>query len=132
VLEWIEAGASGYVDKNSSASELIQVMHQAARGEWCCSPRVMAMVMQRLSTLAASSRATLPALASATLTAREQQILELVGQGLSNKRIAIALNISHATAKNHVHHILGKLQLRNRTEVAAYLRGLAPVVVAHA
>jgi ATP/maltotriose-dependent transcriptional regulator MalT len=44
---------------------------------------------------------------------------------MSNKRIAIALSISHATAKNHLHHILGKLQLRNRTEVVAYLRGVS-------
>ena len=44
---------------------------------------------------------------------------------MSNKRIATALCISHATAKNHVHHILSKLQLRNRTEVASYLRGSA-------
>jgi len=127
VLGWIEAGISGYVTKNSSSSDLIQVLHQAARGEWSCSQRVMSMVMQRLTSLSASTRAT--AAAPAALTTRERQILELVGQGLSNKRIAIALNISHATAKNHVHHILSKLQLRNRTEVAAYLRG-APIAAA--
>jgi DNA-binding NarL/FixJ family response regulator len=46
---------------------------------------------------------------------------------LSNKRIAISLCISHATAKNHVHHILSKLQLRNRGEVATYLRGPAVI-----
>ena len=51
-----------------------------------------------------------------------------MAQGLSNKRIAIALSISHATAKNHVHHILGKLQLHNRTAVAAYLRGTPSLV----
>ena len=79
--------------------------------------------MQRLSTLAANSRC--GPVAPQVLTARERQILELVGRGLSNKRIATSLCISHATAKNHVHHILSKLQLRNRTEVASYLRGSA-------
>ena len=127
IVGWIEAGIAGYVTKNSTPSELIQALHTAARGEWCCSQRVMSMVMQRLSTLAANSRCA--PVASQVLTARERQILELVGRGLSNKRIAIALCISHATAKNHVHHILSKLQLRNRTEVATYLRGVAVTAV---
>ena len=125
IVGWIEAGISGYVTKNSTSSELIEALHTAARGEWACSQRVMSMVMQRLSTLAASNRvapAMQPQVQAQALTARERQILELVGQGLSNKRIAISLSISHATAKNHVHHILSKLQLRNRTEVAAYLQ----------
>ena len=123
IVGWIEAGIAGYVTKNSTSSELIQALHTAARGEWCCSQRVMSMVMQRLSTLAANSRC--GPVAPQVLTARERQILELVGRGLSNKRIATSLCISHATAKNHVHHILSKLQLRNRTEVATYLRGSA-------
>jgi DNA-binding NarL/FixJ family response regulator len=120
IVAWIEAGIAGYVTKSSTSSELIEALHTAARGEWSCSQRVISMVIQRLSSLAANPRATM--VASPALTVRERQILELVGQGMSNKRIAISLCISHATAKNHVHHILSKLQLSNRTEVAAYLR----------
>ena len=122
IVGWIEAGIAGYVTRNATSSELIQALHTAGRGEWSCSQRIMSLVMQRLTTLAAGSRNAMSP--SSALTARERQILDLVGKGLSNKRIAISLCISHATAKNHVHHILGKLQLRNRTEVAAYLRGL--------
>jgi len=124
VVSWIEAGISGYVSKNSTSAELIDALHTAARGEWACSQLVMSQIIKRLSTLAVDARST-TAIPTA-LTARERQILELVARGMSNKRIAIALSISHATAKNHVHHILGKLQLRNRTEVAAYLRGISP------
>jgi DNA-binding NarL/FixJ family response regulator len=120
IVEWIEAGISGYVTRNSTSTELIEALHLAARGEWACSQRVMSMVMQRLTTLAAGSRVSTAAPES--LTARERQILDLLGQGMSNKRIAISLCISHATAKNHVHHILSKLRLRNRAEVAAHLR----------
>jgi DNA-binding NarL/FixJ family response regulator len=124
VVTWIEAGISGYVSKNSTSAELIDALHVAGRGEWTCSQLVMSQIMKRLSTLAADARST--AAVPTALTVRERQILELVAQGMSNKRIAIALSISHATAKNHVHHILEKLQLRNRTEVAVYLRGGVP------
>ena len=124
VVSWIEAGISGYVSKNSTSAELIDALHTAARGEWTCSQLVMSQIMKRLSTFAVHARST--AAIPTALTARERQILELIAHGMSNKRIAIALSISHATAKNHVHHILGKLQLHNRTEVAAYLRGVSP------
>jgi DNA-binding NarL/FixJ family response regulator len=122
VVSWLEAGIAGYVSKHSTSTELIHALHTAARGEWACSQLVMSQIMKRLSTLDARSAAMIPI----ALTARERQILELVAQGMSNKRVAITLSISHATAKNHVHHILEKLQLRNRTEVAAYLRGVPP------
>jgi DNA-binding NarL/FixJ family response regulator len=121
IVEWLEAGVSGYVSRQSNYPELLQVLHSASRGEWVCSPRVMSFLLGRLSALKTEA---VPRISeSQALTPREQEILELVGRGLSNKRIANALRISHATAKNHVHHILGKLQLNSRAEVAAYLGG---------
>jgi two-component system nitrate/nitrite response regulator NarL len=124
VVSWIEAGICGYVSKNSTSTELIHALHTAARGEWACSQLVMSQIMNRLSTLVVDARST--AAIPIALTTRERQILELVAKGMSNKRIAIALSISHATAKNHVHHILEKLQVHNRTEVAACLRAVSP------
>lgn len=132
IVRWIEAGISGYVSRNSSYVELLQVLHAAVRGEWSCSPRVMSLVIRRLSALSAGARSA--SASAASLTVRERQILELIGKGLSNKRIAVALRISHATAKNHVHHILGKLRLENRAAVAAYLNGAtrAPPIASEA
>jgi len=63
-------------------------VHTAARGEWCCSQRVMSMVMQRLSTLASNSRCA--PVASQVLTARERRS-SIGGRGLSNKRVACAI-----------------------------------------
>ena len=121
IVEWLEAGVSGYVSRQANYAELLQVLHAASCGEWVCSPRVMSFLLGRLSALATEA---VPRIGeSQALTPREREILELVGKGLSNKRIANALRISHATAKNHVHHILGKLQLNSRSEVAAYLGG---------
>ena len=119
IVDWLALGIAGYVSKHSNAAELISVLRAAVRGDWSCPTKVMTLVLRRLSTLSTGAR--LVTEGAAKLTAREQQILELVGNGLSNKRIAMALRISHATTKNHVHNILGKLQLTNRSQVAAYL-----------
>jgi DNA-binding NarL/FixJ family response regulator len=120
IAEWASAGAIGYISRTASLADLLQCLRCAVRGEAYCSPRVMAILLSRLVALEGRPR-TAPA-RSADLTLREREILDLVGRGLSNKVIAARLHISHATAKNHVHHILDKLQLRSRAEVAAYLQ----------
>ena len=63
------------------------------------------------------------------LTLREHEIATLIGDGLSNKQIALALGIRNATVKNHVHNILGKLRLTRRSQVGAWLRRLPAVDV---
>jgi two-component system, NarL family, nitrate/nitrite response regulator NarL len=119
IEEWAGGGALGYVSRSASLADLLQCLRSAVRGEAYCSPRVMAILLSRFATLKAEPRNSFTR--NVDLTAREREILELVGSGLSNKLIAVRLHISHATAKNHVHNILDKLRLRNRTEVAAYL-----------
>jgi DNA-binding NarL/FixJ family response regulator len=122
VAEWAALGALGYVSRHASLADLLHCLRCVARGEAYCSPRVMAMLLRGCASSGermgkgASRRAQI-----GDLTAREHEILELVGSGLSNKLIAARLHISHATAKNHVHHILDKLRLRSRSEVAAHL-----------
>lgn len=122
VAEWAALGALGYVSRNASLADLIHCLRCAARAEAYCSPRVMTMLLRgcALSRERASQGESRRA-ARGDLTAREREILELVGKGMSNKLIAARLHISHATAKNHVHHILDKLRLRSRAKVAAYL-----------
>ena len=116
VASWAAAGAIGYVSRSAGLADLLQCLQSAARGEVYCSPRVMSILLHRY---AAQPPPHVPR--GGGLTGREREILELVGRGLCNKVIAARLHISHATAKNHVHHILDKLQLRSRAEVAAYL-----------
>lgn len=121
IAEWAGAGVLGYVSRSASLADLLQCLRCAVRGEAYCSPSVMAILLNRFATL--GERPHVAASRGDDLTTREREILELIGRGLSNKVIARRLNISHATAKNHVHHILDKLQLRSRTQVAAYLHG---------
>ncbi len=69
-----------------------------------------------------SRRRKRPASAHAGLTCREQEIAALIGKGLSNKDIAVRLHIEVATVKNHVHHVLEKLQVRSRGQALTRLR----------
>ena len=119
VLPLAEAGVAGYVTTEASADEIVLVVESVARGEMPCSPRLAATLLQRVATLAQERRAP-PELV--TLTAREREIVELIGDGLSNKEIASELCIEVATVKNHVHNILEKLNVTRRADAAALVR----------
>jgi two-component system nitrate/nitrite response regulator NarL len=119
ICECAEAGIAGYVARNGSKEDLIAAVENAVRGEVICSPRAAASLFRRL---AAHVRTTRQRPREAALTSREQDIIALIDKGLSNKEIARQLKISLPTVKNHVHHILEKLQVRRRGAAAALLR----------
>ena len=119
VVPLLEAGAAGYVTREASLAELLNVTRRAVDGEAQCSPRVVASLAARLADLSERRRAEL---AVYELTAREREIVGLIDEGLSNKQIAQRLCIEVATVKNHVHHILVKLQVDRRGAAAALLR----------
>ena len=121
VLPWAEAGASGYVGRGGSTSELIAAIHCSARGELACPPRLAALLFGRVAELSVRPPAA-DAATAAALTPREREVMTLVDKGLANKAIARHLHIGHATVKNHVHRVLEKLRLHSRAEAAARLR----------
>lgn len=114
-LAWAELGVRGYADQNSSAVDLALIVRHAIRGEVHYSPRLAAFLASQLARLSAERRASNEL---DTLTPREKKVLELLGEGLSNKRIAQLLGISDTTTKNHVHNILAKLGLQSRAQAA--------------
>jgi two-component system nitrate/nitrite response regulator NarL len=119
VGDYVAAGACGFVTTQESLDDLEEVIRRALAGElWCSS----AMAIQLLRACAAGSIAASdlrqPEQTSG-LTCREAQILSLIGTGCSNKQIATKLCISPATVKNHVHHLLQKLQVQSRGQAAA-------------
>jgi DNA-binding NarL/FixJ family response regulator len=120
VLGCLEVGVAAYVASDAPLDELVEAIERAATGELLCSPRIAAALGRRLSDLAAERE---PSLGSAHLTARELEVVHLIGQNLSNRQIAARLCIEVATVKNHVHNILGKLQISGRREAAAWIRG---------
>lgn len=122
ILDCAAAGATGYVTANVSIDDLVNAIERTADGELLCSPRMAAELLRRA---ADHSERRTPGPDDRLLTSRQREVLALVGQGLSNKEIAVTLNIAEATVKNHVHHLLEKLQVQSRVQ-AAYAAGAPP------
>jgi DNA-binding NarL/FixJ family response regulator len=103
ILAAIEAGASGYLLKAAPQEEILAGIRSVARGEVALAPSIAAMLVNRVRTPAVS------------LSAREKEVLALVGQGLSNPAIAKQLFLSEATVKTHLLHAFEKLEVSDRT-----------------
>lgn len=107
------SGARGYILKGISGSELVQIIRAIHGGQSYVAPALAAAMLRKLRQV---EPAPLEALAGEQLTAREDQILCQVAQGLTNKEIARNLNISEKTVKHYMTLIMQKLQVRNRVE----------------
>lgn len=122
VLRYVEAGVTGYILKDHTLNELINTVRAAQNGQVFVSPKIAAAMMERLSDLAQMfSDVENSVTDSAGLTPRELEVLEQIGNGLTNQQIAEHLVIELGTVKNHVHSILEKLNVSSRGEAAAYL-----------
>lgn len=104
IMPAIEAGATGYLLKDSPRDDLFRAIRSAADGESVLAPTVAARLMGRMR-----------APAEEALTSRELEVLELLAEGLLNKEIAQRLHISAATVKTHLLHIYAKLNVDGRT-----------------
>jgi DNA-binding NarL/FixJ family response regulator len=112
LLRAFQAGAAGYLLKNVEPSELARAIRLAHDGQAIIDPEVAARLVRALSN--GAPRVTEPGI----LTRREQQVLELIVGGRSNKRIALELGIAEKTVKAHVGHLLSKLGVADRTQAA--------------
>jgi len=121
IMACIEAGATGYVLKESSFDHLTETIRSVYRNEAFCSPRIAASLFSRIAELTSEVRSKIPS-DSVKLTARELDVINLIAEGLPNKEIAKRLFIETQTVKNHIHNILDKLQLHNRFETVQYAR----------
>jgi two-component system nitrate/nitrite response regulator NarL len=119
VIACAEAGVAAYVPWDATLEDLADVLRRAARGEASCPPRITAGLIRRLAVLSAERSALSP---PSPLTRREEQIVSLMDEGLSNKEIAEQLVIQVATVKNHVHSILEKLDVSRRGQAVARMR----------
>ncbi len=113
VAQALEAGAQGYVLKGASGTELISTMCAVSRGESYVSPGLAARLLTQTKRQVQNRP---PEFDLPELTKREEQILDHVARGKTNKEIAIGLGISEKTVKHYMTNIMQKLQVRNRVE----------------
>jgi DNA-binding NarL/FixJ family response regulator len=124
VYEALRAGASGFLLKRTPAADLVAGIRVVAGGDALLAPSVTRRLIDHFARHPAAGRTNAKALED--LTEREREVLALVARGLSNAEIADLLVLSEGTVKTHVKHILGKLDLRDRTQavILAYDAGL--------
>ena len=124
IFSGLEAGAAGFLLKRTRPEELIKAIHTIADGDSLLSPSVTSRVITRMTREPVQDERALKKIDH--LTPREQEVLVLIGQGLSNGEIASQLVVEESTVKTHVKRILQKLALRDRVQavILAYETGL--------
>ena len=124
VTEAIHAGASGFVLKDASASDLVDAIRSVAAGEAVLSPAVTKAVLEQARNAGSPRRAEVPGIDQ--LTDRERDVLEQLAAGCSNAEIAEALFLSEATVKTHLGRVMTKLGVRDRVQavIAAFHAGI--------
>lgn len=125
VLHALRAGASGFLLKDTPPAQIVEAVRRVAAGDPILSPAIMRRLMDQAATQAGAHTRAQEALSR--LSPREYDVMLAVARGKANADIATELYMSVATVKAHISHILGKLELGNRTQIAllAHDAGLA-------
>jgi DNA-binding NarL/FixJ family response regulator len=110
ILRAVDAGAMGYVLKDGPAEDLVRSLRAAARGEFPIDPKAARVLMDARESSSATDR----------MSARELEVLSLVGLGLPNKEIARRLDITERTVKGHLTSIFREIGVSDRTQAALW------------
>lgn len=118
IVDLLESGACGYVPSDASMDELLATVRLVNDNQSPCSSHIASSVLQRLQELSEDAHIEGGPVPSKKhlLTDKEQQVLRCLAKGLSNRAIGDQFRVSLSTVKMHVHHILGKLEVRNRRQ----------------
>ncbi|MEO8578293.1 MAG: response regulator transcription factor [Gemmatimonadales bacterium] len=122
IADFVRAGASGFVMKDATLGEFLGTIRGVAEGKKVLPTQLTGSLFTQVAEHAVKHGKS-PVLEAVKLTQRERQVVELIGEGLSNKEIAAKLHVAIHTVKSHVHNVLEKLALHTRLEVAAFTRG---------
>ncbi|SED99298.1 DNA-binding response regulator, NarL/FixJ family, contains REC and HTH domains [Arthrobacter alpinus] len=122
VFAALEAGAAGFLLKDTDPDRLFHAVRAVAAGEGMLAPTVTRRLIERTRERAAASKSKVAVARLELLTAREAEVLDAVARGMSNDGVAQLLFLSEATVKTHVSKILSKLELDNRVQAALLFR----------
>jgi DNA-binding NarL/FixJ family response regulator len=119
IVDFVEAGASGFILKDATVEAVLETIRAVARGEKVLPPLLTGSLFSHVVTHALHKGGA--RLHDAVhMTKREREVIVLIAEGLSNKEIASRLNLSTFTVKSHIHNILEKMALHSRLEIAAH------------
>lgn len=120
IVNFIQAGASGFILKDAVANDFLKTIHSVARGEKIIPQNMTEALFSQIIEMALNDTKKLNIDESVVMTKRERQVIELIAEGLTNKEIGQTLNLSPYTVKSHVHNILEKMALHTRLQIANY------------
>ena len=120
IVEFVEAGASGFILKDATVKEFLGTIHSVSQGVKVLPPLLTGSLFSHVIELALKKRKG-KLINAVRMTKREREIIVLIADGLSNKEIAQQLNIATHTVKSHVHNIMEKLALHTRLQIAKFI-----------
>ena len=121
IVQFVNAGVSGFVLKDATFDEFVATIRSVAAGGKVLPSRMTESLFSQIAK-AADAQGHEHVLEDVRMTRREREVIELIGEGLSNKEIAQRLNIAAHTVKSHVRNVMEKLALHTRLQIAAYVR----------
>ena len=121
IVQFVNAGVAGFVLKDATFDEFVATIRAVAAGDKVLPPRMTETLFSQIA-LGGDGRVRERVLEDVRMTRREREVIELIGEGLSNKEIAQRLNIAAHTVKSHVRNVMEKLALHTRLQIAAFAR----------
>jgi DNA-binding NarL/FixJ family response regulator len=119
IMEYVNAGVSGFALKDATFDEFVETIRLVAAGQKVLPPRMTESLFAQIAR-EADGQERAHVLEDVRMTRREREVIDLIGEGLSNKEIAQRLNIATHTVKSHVRNVMEKLALHTRLQIAAY------------
>lgn len=119
IVEFVNAGVSGFIMKDATLDDLVSTIRSVAQGAHVLPPQMTATLFSQIAREAVA-RGRPEALESVRMTKREREVINLIAEGLSNKEIAARLHIATHTVKSHVRNVMEKLTLHTRLQIAAF------------
>jgi DNA-binding NarL/FixJ family response regulator len=120
IVEFVNAGVSGFVLKDANFDEFVSTIRSVASGKKVLPPRMTESLFSQIAK-EADGKGSDAVLDDVRMTPREREVIDLIGEGLSNKEIAKRLDIATHTVKSHVRNVMEKLALHTRLQIAAYV-----------